>query len=398
MADRWAVASGNWSNTATWNGGTLPTSADDVYSNTFTVDINQNVTVLSLRNTSTTGVTAGGGFTVTTGVTVTTTAAQGFIPHTGLTLITVTNPAGTTANLNGTSTTSSTTGTVIAANQGGTLNITGNFQPNNDTAVSITGVGASETTSILNIIGNLTANSNNNSALRVTSASTRFKEINIIGNISKTGGGQNQHVVSISTGASVLIPLITITGTLTANSSGSTFPVNVFSSATIVRVNGALVANVTRAISSNSVTNVYTGPFICGPTGVLPTLDTFRLNPIVNNEFRFATENVGVTSSLYSSDVTSGAPATNNVRAGTVYANGLLTGTLAVPNPAYVALGVSTDNTVGTLAYNSDTAIADALWNKQTSALTTAGSIGERLKNASTVDTTGAQIASFGGA
>jgi hypothetical protein len=41
------------------------------------------------------------------------------------------------------------------------------------------------------------------------------------------------------------------------------------------------------------------------------------------------------------------APA--DVRIGTAYANGALTGTLAVPNPATVALGVPTDNTTGTL-------------------------------------------------
>ena len=52
MAFRYAVATGNWSNTATWDGGTLPTSADDVFSNGFTVTINGTFTVLSIRNTS----------------------------------------------------------------------------------------------------------------------------------------------------------------------------------------------------------------------------------------------------------------------------------------------------------------------------------------------------------
>jgi hypothetical protein len=41
------------------------------------------------------------------------------------------------------------------------------------------------------------------------------------------------------------------------------------------------------------------------------------------------------------------APA--DVRLGTTFANGALTGTLAVPNPATVALGVPTDDTTGTL-------------------------------------------------
>ena len=59
MANRWAVASGDWSNTATWNGGTLPTSADDIFANNFTVNVNQNIDVISLRNTATADVRSG---------------------------------------------------------------------------------------------------------------------------------------------------------------------------------------------------------------------------------------------------------------------------------------------------------------------------------------------------
>lgn len=62
MAERWAVATGNWSNTATWNGGTLPGATDDVYANGFTVTINQNVTANSLKVIAGTTAAAGGTF------------------------------------------------------------------------------------------------------------------------------------------------------------------------------------------------------------------------------------------------------------------------------------------------------------------------------------------------
>jgi hypothetical protein len=55
MAVRWAIASGNFSSTATWNNGAIlgiPTSADDVWANGFTVNMDVNATVISLNTTS----------------------------------------------------------------------------------------------------------------------------------------------------------------------------------------------------------------------------------------------------------------------------------------------------------------------------------------------------------
>lgn len=72
MAERYAVASGNWSATATWDGGTtLPTASDDVYANGFTVTINQDVTVLTLNTRAGTTAIAGGVFQTSGARTVT---------------------------------------------------------------------------------------------------------------------------------------------------------------------------------------------------------------------------------------------------------------------------------------------------------------------------------------
>jgi hypothetical protein len=51
MATRFAVATGNYSNTAIWDNGAVPTSDDDVYANGFTVTINGTYTNQSIRNT-----------------------------------------------------------------------------------------------------------------------------------------------------------------------------------------------------------------------------------------------------------------------------------------------------------------------------------------------------------
>lgn len=93
----------------------------------------------------------------------------------------------------------------------------------------------------------------------------------------------------------------------------------------------------------------------------------------------------------YGTPATGPYPAEADVRYNTAYgASPTRYGTLRVPLPQYVSQGVLTDNTVGT-AYLSATDV----WNVLTSNITTAGSIGERLKNASTVQTNGDQLAAY---
>lgn len=70
MANRYAVATGNWSDTATWDGGTLPTAGDVVRPNGFTVTIDVNVTVDELTNDASAPAVAGGLFVLNAGVTL----------------------------------------------------------------------------------------------------------------------------------------------------------------------------------------------------------------------------------------------------------------------------------------------------------------------------------------
>jgi hypothetical protein len=136
-----------------------------------------------------------------------------------------------------------------------------------------------------------------------------------------------------------------------------------------------------------------------------------------------------------------GNPVASDVRSGISYGGGNLTGTCAVPAAGSVALGVPVDATTGTAvltpasvweyatreitggtvdtltnapasvtpadiwSHSSRTltsasgsaptasAVADAVWNRQTSAITTANSIGERVKNTATTSIVGNLLA-----
>jgi hypothetical protein len=70
MPNRWAVANGNWSNTATWNSGAtlgLPTASDDVYANRFNVILDQDISVNVLAARDLAGTASHGGTFITSG-------------------------------------------------------------------------------------------------------------------------------------------------------------------------------------------------------------------------------------------------------------------------------------------------------------------------------------------
>jgi hypothetical protein len=81
MAVYKAVASGNWSALATWQDNStgsfiastaLPTITDDVYANNFIVQVDQTVSVKSIRQESATDISVGGRFEISSNVNITT--------------------------------------------------------------------------------------------------------------------------------------------------------------------------------------------------------------------------------------------------------------------------------------------------------------------------------------
>ena len=148
----WAVANGNSNAGATWNGGVVPTSTQDVFANAFTVTVNASTEWKSANTTAGTTAVAGGGFTLSNSVTLTLNGGTGNATAGSSNCISYSGTTGNSATLIGNPIGSSTTSTRYGANNAssGTLNITGN--PSGGTQAN--GIGAANSsTGTLNITG-----------------------------------------------------------------------------------------------------------------------------------------------------------------------------------------------------------------------------------------------------
>ena len=363
------------------------------------------------------GVTGIAQFIYTNGGNLTCTAAQAiYVGTASLAVLEMNLPSPNTAIFNGSVLTLAnvTNYNAIKLSNTGTLTCTGNYTVDNGSAtkqiIYVTAAGT------LNIIGNLSSTITSQAApanaLRIDANAT----VNVTGDVTASGG-----VFNATTSANIWCnsnSTLNITGNITGAANACIYTigsiVNIIGNITGGTLAPALLNNTAAAtISLTGVaTSSATQPAILTSVAYTSaaasgTLVKVSGNPVNANGlmaiiapritidtatsswlFQIST---GGNRTLYAAGVALGNPAITDVRLGTIYgASGELTGTLIVPSPSNVLQGVGTDATVGTLLMTP----AD-FWNYLISSGFTPNSIGDRLQNASTVATTGGQIAAY---
>lgn len=396
MATRWAVTSGNWSSILTWNGLTsIPSNGDTVYANGNNVTINQNVSIggsnnvsvnagsfaigsryiiTSVGSTSWTGIgassnTVGVVFVATgvgtgTGVASTvgsiTTAAVASIPIVTGGSFTIADTftfsadiyAGTTTCLFFSANSPATAAVVgnVTGGQGssglsitgtGTMNVTGNAI--GTTGGSIGPVINNASTGVLNFTGNASGGSFTNT-YGIANSSTGT--VIMVGNaVPSNATNSSTNVINLSAGSFTLTGNVTggISSPGAANSSTGAF--------TIVG-NVTASTNATGFTSTNSAaTNRVSGSTFDSASGfcALQCQRLFLNTAVTNGEMRRSLNGSSTFQSFYTADYSGfGQASIADVRSGTTYAAGALTGTAAIPAAGSVALGVPVDATTGT--------------------------------------------------
>ena len=327
MANYRAVANGNWNTGSTWDGGNVPPNGQghNIYSNGFTVTIDQNVDVALITNAAITASFVGGGTSAA--------AAGGFtVSQNGITISasSITNGANSSATVH----TLNFTGTNFATFTliGNILGMSiGNGNPLNCFAV----VNSSNGT--LNIYGNITGgNSNgaNSVGLFASSGTTNIFNSNINGG----GGGTATFEAIRNSGGSVNISNSLLTPSTTNVSVNN-------SSGTITATNCVFNAVFAQPCYSGSGTNRLSGTFISASNGRQPISSAiWILNTTPTASYiQHALDgiNSGSFVRFYTADNSLGQANPTDVRSGVSYASGSLTGRLTVPARESVSLNVN---------------------------------------------------------
>lgn len=402
MADIRAILSNsNFNLPATWFGGVVPGPGDVAFANGNTVLVSDARTVQAISNATGTGIVVGGSFSLLNGCNLTCTNANGVVQG-GTTTSVITTPSlgpGSSAivasTLNHTGATASSS--MVTFSSSGTLNIVGSVTGGAFSAsigISASGSGT------LNLTGMITGGSSTNaSGVVVTGGAT----VNTTGTI--TGGTNSNGAQGINitaAGATVLVTGSVIGG---AGVNGAAGILN--SNASTLTVNGSCQSSASApAIAAGVATQItrLSGPFLIGVSGNINPVQavSWRWAPtLIPTYFEVVQSNGSTRRLLYSADnmPSGGYPIAANVRQPTVYGpSNEFTGTLAVPSPSSVALGVPTDNAVGTAILTGEnvrTAIGLATNNLDAQLTNIPAAVRtnltpelSRIQNCSTVDTT----------
>lgn len=376
MPTYYARATGNvnaaiWSTTPTGTASNLFssfTNADTLVSNNFTVTVNVNTTVLEVRNDTTGGATAGGGFTLGDGVTLTANvingSATGTISYGGNASVTLIGNV------------QSSTGNAVTVTGNGTFNLTGNCQAGNSGGGHAVSTGGNAT---VNITGNITGSLGGAAAVGLYATSSTAT-VNVYGTI--TGGTGSNSWGAQNAGSGTLNVFGTAIGGVGAPGvqNASTGIVYVQRAKGNGFGNGStgLTSQVGFAANQTGINRVLEIEY--GDLGQSPTSGPIIVSDSTGNQAIFYRPTLPK-KTLVDQSATVSFPDPSNVRAGVSYGSGSFVGTCAVPAASAVSLGVPVGNTTGTAV----------LTQANVNAALSSFSDG-RLANCATVASTGQQI------
>ena len=428
-----SAATGNFNAGATWVGGIVPGAADEARASTgHTVTITANVTCTELSNAGTGLFILNSGVTLTANVThksatvnvnclqftAASPATASIVGNiTGASAATATtvfgaviNTSSGTLSITGNCTSgSSLNGIAVTNNSSGTTTITGNclgansiaiFNASSGTATIIgnctggttaTGVcvynGSLGTTGSANITGTVTGGSNataygvgnfGSGAVTINGSVLASTGIGVLNNSTGSVAINGNITAAAATGVSnASTGSVTITGNVTASTAAG---VTNSSTATLTISGGTYTAStVANAVISTNASSVVraSGSFIYASNGFVPinTPKFILLSTPTLAKTRYALNGSTTYVDMFTADNSLGQAAITDVRFGTVYASGALTGVAYIPAAASVAFGVPVDNTTGTAALTPA-----SVWDHLLSAITASSTIGTLLK------------------
>ena len=368
-----SAATGNFNAGATWVGGIVPGAADEARASTgHTVTITANVTCTELSNAGT------GTFVLNSGVTLTANVTHKSVTA-SVNCLTFSAASPATASIVGTCTGGSVAAATGVANNGtGALSVTGaavggsfssaaGLTQGSSGSVTLTGNSTGSTgggagnsssgTGTFTINGNVLAAANsgafNNGAGTlvivgsVTAAATAGVSNVSTGPVIITGNVLAAAATGVSNAST---GFVTITGNITASTAAG---VTNSSTATLTISGGTYTAStVSNAVISTNASSVVraSGSFIHASNGFVPinTPKFILLATPTLAKTRYALNGLTTYVDMFTADNGLNQAAITDVRFGTVYASGTLTGVAYIPAAGSVALGVPVDATTGT--------------------------------------------------